>query len=384
MKKKRNVLVTLGWYDPRFFAAIGRFAREANWHLAMRSMVEGSAPEDWKGDGMLINDSATRRLERSALVQARKQPTVLFGVNHNAIDAPSVQEDNDACGRLAAHHFLERGHRHFAWFGIQRGRVESQRRDGFAKALREAGQQCTLLEWEKQRGKARDTWSNCRRWLAERLRALPKPLALFVLDDLLAADTIEVCLDHGLRVPEDVAVMGAGNIELACECSRVPISSVDLNMYETAYRAAQMLEQLMSGRKLRQRTEIIPLNQVVPRASTDTVAVSSPSVLRALEFITGEMDRNIGVADLARAAGVSRRSLHDHFLRELRVSPARHLLLQRLDRAKQLLAQTDLKVGEIARQCGFATLRNIHRCFVRELGITPIGHRRHAHGQKRA
>ena len=72
-----------------------------------------------------------------------------------------------------------------------------------------------------RQGKRPDTWTARRRWLKRGLADLPKPVAVFALDDLLAADVIETSVECGFRVPDDVAVMGAGNIELACDCSRV-------------------------------------------------------------------------------------------------------------------------------------------------------------------
>ena len=377
MKKKREVLISLGWYDPRFFNGIGRFARKADWHLATRPAFEGAAPGKWNGDGMLINGSATRSRDRGARAQAMKQPTVLFGTRDEAIQAPSVDEDNSACGRLAAEHFLERGHRHFAWFGLRRGRVERERRDSFVKTLQAAGQPCTLLEWDKARGRTRDTWANCRRWLITRLKQLPKPMALFVLDDLLAADAIEVCMEQGLRVPEDVAILGVGNIELACECSRVPISSIDLDMETIAYRAAQQLERLMSGSTVPQRT-IVPVRGIVARASTHALAITDPTLAKALEFFSSSLHRNIGVEDAAAAAGISKRRFHQLFAQQLRITPAKYLLKMRLAKAKQLLEQSQLKVREIASKTGFGTLRNIHRCFVRELQMPPLEYRRKA------
>lgn len=377
MKRKREVLVSLGWYDPRFFNGIGRFAREANWHLTMRTTIEGATPGNWKCDGMLMNGSATRQRDRAARIQAGKQPTILFGSRDEAIQAPSVDEDNLACGRLAAEHFLERGHRHFAWFGIKRGRVDRQRRDSFVETLRLAGQECILLEWDKEREGSKNNWRNCRRWLAKRLGHLPKPLAIFVLDDLLAADAIEVCLEQGVRVPEEVAILGVGNIELACECSRVPISSIDLNMETIAYRAAKELQALMSGRRVPPRT-VIPVRGIVCRASTNALAVTDPALAKALAFFSANLHRNLGVEDAAEAAGISKRRFHQLFVEQLRTTPAKYLLGLRLAKAKELLEQTGLKVGAIALKTGFSNLRNIHRCFVRELRVTPLGHRRRA------
>ena len=369
--RKPSVLVTLGWYDPRFFEAIGRYAKLAGWHLSTRSMMEAADPTGWQGDGMLVNDTEVPRLARFIQAQVLKQPTVLFGANHSGIDGPCVEEDNVECGRLAAEHFLNRGYRNFAWISISRGKVERDRRGGFIETLAAAGQQCTELKRDVARGAEVDTWDNRRQWLKSGLRGLPKPLAAFALDDLLAVDVVEVCLDNGIRVPEDVAVMGAGNIEIACDCSPVSISSIDLNFGEVAYRAAELLDGLMAGRSLPHQPIIVPIGGVILRSSTDTIAVTHEGLVNAIEMIAKNFRHNIGVAEIAQAAGISRRALHYLFMKELRRSPARHLLQVRLDHARRMLRETDEKIGTIALDCGFTTNRNLHRCLVRETGMAP-------------
>ncbi len=371
VSRKPSVLVTLGWYDPRFFEAIGRYAKDAGWHLATRSMMEAADPSGWQGDGMLVNDTEAPRLARFIRAQVKKQPTVLFGANHSGISGPCVEEDNVECGRLAAEHFLNRGYRNFAWICISRGKVERDRRAGFVETLATAGQECTELKRDVIRGTKEDTWNNRRNWLTAGLKKLPKPLAVFALDDLLAVEVVEVCLDAGIRVPEDVAVMGAGNIEIACDCSPVSISSIDLNFGEMAYRAAELLDHLMAGRRVSKKPIIIPVGRVILRGSTDAIAVTHEGMVKAVEMMERNFHNNIGIADIAKAAGISRRALHYLFAKELRRTPARQLLQIRLDHAKSMLRETDEKIGTIACACGFTSSRNLHRSFVRETGISP-------------
>jgi DNA-binding LacI/PurR family transcriptional regulator len=71
---------------------------------------------------------------------------------------------------------------------------------------------------------------------------------LFALDDTLASEAIEVCREQGWEVPGEISVIGAGNLEIACECSHIPISSVDTREAEVACRAAETLEQMMGGK----------------------------------------------------------------------------------------------------------------------------------------
>lgn len=376
MNRKRNVLVTLGWYDPRIIEGIGRFAQEAGWHLEMRAMIEGSPPPNWRGDGMLVNDTEVPKMGRFIRAQIEKQPTVLIGANHRYTHLASVQEDNLECGRLAAVHFVERGYEHFGWVSLQRGLVQEDRRNGFVAALEAAGRSCALMEWSLERTFRADSWENRRAWLGRRLSELQKPLGLFVLDDILAIETVEVCFDLGLRVPEDVAVIGVGNMELVCECARVPISSVDENITEISYRAASLLNDLMAGCTVPSKPVLVPVKGLMLRKSADCLAVAHPAVLRALAFMNNSFAKPVSVEDVAAAAGVSVRALQYAFRSELRRSPARHLMRIRLDRAMAMLTQSEAKMSSIAESCGFATVRNFHRCFVREYGKAPRSFRK--------
>ena len=374
MQTKRNILVTLGWFDPRVIEGIGRYARKAGWHLEMRSLIEAAVPEGWRGDGVLANDSAVPRIERFLRKQAVLQPTVLIGSNHGNFTLPRVKEDNEACGRLAADHFIDRGYRHFAWASLRRGEVERERREAYMSALAARGYGCALLEWREEDPSA-TSWEQTRNWLSEEILVLPKPLGLFVLDDLLAVDAVQACLDSGLRVPEDVAVLGVANMELACECSQVPLSSIDENVTEIGYRAAAILDDWMNGGVPPAHPVVVPVKRLVVRRSTDTFAITDPALSRAANFMQENLAANIGMGDVARHAGISLRALHYAFQRGLGRSPGQHLLRIRMDRARAMVEQGSDKIGSIAAQCGFSTVRNFHRAFVKEFGMPPAMYR---------
>lgn len=385
MKNRKNVLLVLGWYDPRIIEGVGRYAREVGWHLEMRTVIEGTLPSCWRGDGMLVNDTTVPRLERFIESQIGLQPTVLIGSNHRYATVPVVHEDNAAVGRLAALHFLDRGHQHFAWLGLAQDAVELGRRTSFVETLNAAGFRCLVMEGKREFVSRRESWEHRRRWLASRLRRAPKPMALLCLDDIVAMEALDVCVDLGLQVPGEVAVMGVGNMELACECAKIPISSVDLNLGEIAYRAAEMLERLMGKKKAEvflenecvswRETEIVPVKGVFMRRSTDSLAVSHAGVRKALMFMNSRYADLISLSDIARAAGISQRALQYAFQQELRRTPVQQLLRIRLAHAAETLVSTEQKIGTVAELCGFGTVRHFHRCFVTEHGCSPQEYR---------
>jgi len=370
LRFKRRVLVALGWNDPRTIRVIGQYARNAGWHLETRHFFDEIVPLQWRGDGLIVSYSQRSDVLAFIRRQAPRQPTVLLGRNQPGIDSAQVMEDNVMAGRFAARHFMERGHIEFAWLSAYRGSVSSDRYGGFSSELAESGFKCRKLEHRGSRSSLRDGRRR-QAWLARQLDGLPRPLACYVLDDQLASEMIEVCLSNGWRVPEDFAVMGTGNIEIACECSHVPISSVDLDEEEIALKAAQLLDRLMRGRKQPARPIMIPPRGVVIRSSTDFLAVASPALRLAVDFIGANLHRPFSLEHAAEAAGVSRRTLYNLFKRHLARSPAEFILKARLDRARHLVAESpNLTISNLAAQSGLGSPRTLTRLFLRYEGVS--------------
>lgn len=373
---KPRVLVSLGWNDPRIFRAIGRYACTAGWHLETRQFFDQVAPENWSGEGLIVSHPERADLLSFMRRQAALQPTVLLGSCQLGIPLTQVCEDNLVAGRMAAEHFLERGYRHYAWLTAHSGDAADERYRGFSTALREAGYKCRRLVYRPPPG-VRHDWMDIQRWLAAKLRELPRPLACYALDDQQAADAIEVCVAQGWRVPEDIAIMGTGNIEIACECSHVPISSVDLADEEIALAAAALLDKLMKGHKPPKRAIVIPPRGVVVRASTDFLAVVDPQLRRAVGFIAENLRRSFSVEQVAAAAGVSRRTLYNLFQRDFSRSPAQFIAHARLDRARKLLAAAPkMPITQIAEQTGFGSTRTMTRTVLRHEGMNARGWRK--------
>ena len=333
-------------------------------------MLEAVHTSGWHGDGLLIHNNCNHNTIEFVKTRAIYQPTVVFGGQIPETNLPTVIADNNSAGQLAATHFLNRGFKNFAWISIERGSIEQQRQMGYANKIANAGYVCAKLTWQSNPNDLND-WKLRKQWLSYQLKQLKKPLAVFVLDDLFAAELIDSSLEAGLSVPEDIAVIGVGNSDLICNYSTIPISSVDINLGEMAYRAAKLLDTLMSGGLPPKQPLIVPVLGLTLRKSSEMFAVSDAKVFRALKFIEANYTCDISINDVAHAAGLSLRSLHYAFRRELKLTPARHLLDMRLDCAKRQLIQTNGKLEMIAQQSGFKTIRNLQRCFVRALKTTP-------------
>ncbi|MCD9879041.1 GlxA family transcriptional regulator [Streptomyces guryensis] len=87
------------------------------------------------------------------------------------------------------------------------------------------------------------------------------------------------------------------------------------------------------------------------------------------------LDKPLSLADLARHAGVSVRTLTRRFHAESGVSPLQWLLHQRIERARELLETTTLPMDQVARACGLGTADSLRAHLVRRTGLTPSAYR---------
>jgi transcriptional regulator GlxA family with amidase domain len=100
-------------------------------------------------------------------------------------------------------------------------------------------------------------------------------------------------------------------------------------------------------------------------------------------WLRANLRGSIDVAKLARRAGMSVRSLHRHCLQELDTTPAKHVEKLRVERARTLLATTELGTKTIAARCGFGTAPRMARAFERSLGVAPKAYRTMSAGAAR-
>jgi LacI family transcriptional regulator len=285
-------------------------------------------------------------------------------------DVPFAQVgfDTRAIGCAAAEHLLQLKGRTCAYVGDETPAGRFVQR-GFVDRLRKAGRDTLSAPPGFNRPYVEEPNSAARAtaWL----NALPKPAAVFAFHDALAHRLADACRDAGLRVPEDVAVLGCLNDEFLCTAAHPPLSSVSVPLPALGYEAARVLDALMGGAPAPARIELPPLG-VVTRRSTDPAAVADPDLAAALRFIRERCTDRIGVKDVTAASGLSRSSLERRFRAALGRSPLAELLRERVDRAKHLLAETDLSVKEIARTAGFHDARHLSVTFRQKAGVSPV------------
>lgn len=362
-RQKPNILLLLGWNDSEAIEAIGDCARERGWHLELRPYFTGTVPGNWNGDGILYSKGIPKNYQDEFVIrQATRCPVVALNANlPEGLDIPVVTADNREAGRMAALHLIEQGCRDFAFESPVIGPVATERQLGFEETVRAHGLRLHGMS-PPIVSKQPVPWDAQRRRLETWLRNLPEKVGVLALDDLVAADLIEVAVELGRRVPEDIAVVGLGNLKAVCQYSPIPITSIDLRPGEAARQAAELLGRLMAQDKNPGAPPRVAPGSLIVRESSDTTLVRDPRLAKSVAYIRANLDKSLSVDQIAEAGGISRRTLYLLFDDNLGLTPTEYLRRKRTQRADRLLReQPDLARQEVARLSGFACTRTFDR-----------------------
>lgn len=330
-------------------------------------------PPGWNGDGIIARVST---LEMARELRAMRIPVVnVSGIEIPEATFPRVTTDLPASARLAATHLLERGFRHFAYFGLVGLDYVKAHRMVFSEMVTRAGGDFFSLAVKPMAG-AEPDWRLDLASLGEWVKGLPKPIAVLCWNASSAREIVFACHEAGLLVPEEVAVLSQANDEALCETSLVPISGIAVSGEGIGAQAARVLDGMMRGRQAPRNPILIAPLGVVTRQSTDTLAIGDRAVVKALSFLRQNPAAQIRVEDVAREAGVSRRVLERRFVELLDRTPADEIRRVHLERACQLLVETDMALSQVAEMAGFSSQAYFSDLFRRQNGMTPIQYRR--------
>ncbi|MBO1741559.1 LacI family DNA-binding transcriptional regulator [Leifsonia sp. TF02-11] len=188
---------------------------------------------------------------------------VLLGADESDYDACGVSTDDVRGGFLAVEHLISLGHKRIAFVGGPGG--ERQMRDRFAGALGAVRAAC-LAELSLQRIDASGTSIAARAEVGARIAALSeRPTAVFCASDSLALAVCGTFARLGIRVPEDIAVVGYANTDQT-ELASIPISTIAVPQYEIGRTAAHLL--MSESQSGHQHTRTVFQPRLIVREST--------------------------------------------------------------------------------------------------------------------
>ena len=200
------------------------------------------------------------------------------------------------------------------------------------------------------------------------LKGLPLPAGLLCSSDHLAHLVLLAAREERLRVPQDLAVIGLGNSRMESLQAGMGISSFELPLHEIGRKAGLMMASLLHGGAPAADQAILVTARLHQRVSS---LRASSGADRALAYLNGAPNLSISVGELARLAGMSRRSLETAVRLKRGTSPGEVLKTMKRARAEALLTESDRGIAEIGRECGYGELAVFSAAFKRWTGRSP-------------
>ncbi|MEI7833846.1 MAG: DNA-binding transcriptional regulator [bacterium] len=327
---------------------------------------------NWKPDGMIVQCSSSTVDE---ILYNCEFPVINVSTVLSSYRLPTVAPDNGAAGALAAEHLINCGLKQFAYWPFAFEGFFCERAAGFVKVIKDKEFQvhnppkkknADIISTEKQLS----TW----------LQNLPKPIGILCTDDIEAAQVCEACFLTGIRVPDEVAIIGVGDEVFECEIAPIALTSVTLPSERIGYEAMALLERMLNGESApTESLRFAPLG-VTMRSSTHFMAIGDKYVEEVISYINQYASSALSIADIAARIPLSRRDLERRFQYERGHTMGDEIHHARVQIARSLLLDTDLKIATIAVKAGFMNCSYFARKFREIIGVTPLAFRLQARG----
>lgn len=274
---------------------------------------------------------------------------------------PTVGSDDAAVGRSAATHLLELGLRQMVVIASPPAQYSFDRVEGFLEVAR-AVPACEIRVCENIEN---ISFSDS-----------TYPLGVFGVTDREAIVAINMAQLSGLKVPTQVAVLGADNDGLRILFTQPNVSSVRIPGVSIGYRAMEVLEELLAGKRSSREDVLLQPQGVEVRGSTDIDPMEHQVIRDAREFLKNNLTDSVNVETLKDALGVNRSKLEDIFRRELGITPLSFIHQIKTDCACKMLRETDFNLDHVSESSGFHDPRQLWRVFKKVMHTTPEAYRR--------
>ena len=212
--------------------------------------------------------------------------------------------------------------------------------------------------------------------MAAWLRSLPKPVGLMAVTNNRGHQVLNVCGEHGVAVPDEVAVIGVDNDENALRVVRSALVERRLESLARGLRGRRPAGPDDEGQGARRAETLIPPLGVVTRKSTDVLTIADADLAAALRLIRQHACDGLTIDDVVNQVHVSRSTLKRRFAALLRRSPNDEIRRVQLEHVMRLLSTTKLPLAKIAPLAGFLHVESMCKRFKKKTGMTPGQYRR--------
>lgn len=219
-----------------------------------------------RGVDVLLIASCQQKLMNFYELGDERTPFLLIDRNFPYLSAHFVGSDDYQAGRMATEHLISLGKKHIAHIGGHTMSPSLERMRGYRDALTAAKMESNdkyivTLERFEESG---DTAGHDA--MKKLLKLKPRPDAVFCYNDMTAIGAMEAAQEAGLRIPEDIAFIGCGNLRYA-RYLKIPLSSIDQHSEKLGKKAGDLALELANKGDLPPQSLLLEPKLVVRQSS---------------------------------------------------------------------------------------------------------------------
>jgi LacI family transcriptional regulator len=326
--------------------------------------------KEWKADGIIAQFYNT---DQVTIFKENGIAAIAQDFKARFTDRPNITGAHRLTGQMGADYFIRKGFKNFAFYGFKDIVWSSERCEGFLDELSRNHLDKHFYQYQNTDVKA--LWYYESAPLVAWLKRLPKPVAMMVCDDNQGQHIAEICKQCGIKIPEEIALLGVDNDEIICTLSDPPLSSINQAVEKGGYDAAKLMEQMIQNPEGPHDDVVVYPTHIITRQSTDIFATSDKHISAVLKYIHQNIDKKLNVDQIIRMAPLSRRLLETRFKQEIGLPVYTYIMNLRIDKFAHKLIETDAPIVEIANEIGLSDYKNIARQFKKMKGCTPSEYR---------
>ena len=285
-------------------------------------------------------------------------------------DFPMLTGHYKEFGAYAADFFIKQNFSNYAFIGMKDILWSLSRYEGYSEQIA-ATKKTTTHRYDVE--DFQNEIADINKWL----HSLPKPVALLACNDMMARQVTEICQMEGLRIPEDISLLGVDNDEFMCNISSPTLSSIKLNFEKHGYDIAKALFKMVHEKNIWPARIAVEAIGVVERMSTKRKVISDPYIHEIVDFITRNYTQEIDISKLTSFIPLSRRAIEMKFKKEMYPHTITSYITKlRLAHFCNLLENSELPISTAADMSGFIDNSNFSTIFKKYKGMTPTEYRK--------
>ena len=330
-------------------------------------VMDLEAIQKWDGDGIIARIANPKIHD---LIKAKNLPTVDVLGNIAPYSFPVVTCDDEHIGATAAEHFIKNGVQNLVYVGVENELWSASREQGFFREANNRGAKsftCNLQQAQPDYGSVQKSVAA----IEATIRETPMPMGVMVASDQYGPLVFEACRNLSLFIPDQVSVIGVDNDAPYCNLCRPRLSSIAPNHQRVGYLAANILDDMLRGIEPQQQVYKIAPHTIHARLSSDSLSVTDPQIVKAMQYIREKAHTGISLDDVATIAGLSRSSLQRRVRELMNRSVGELIISEKIRIAADLLTYSDLSLTAIAERSGFKSQEYLNQIFRKHLDTTP-------------